>query len=276
MDIFDIEKENYIKLRISSINRRFVQKVENVRDYLQCNSIKTVNVLYSGGADSTLVLMILEIIKQKYIKDLIINAYTIDYKDGNDTFNNDDVEFVKSQNRFKSINFIYITPNINVNNVTNNYFSKDIIHQHNYAYRYTLLFTFSQNNGGITIETTNLDELSYVGWFGKNSDMVVDLQIISDLHKFEIMYLLEKFEIEIADVPKGGLLSGLSDEESFGVDYNTLSYYSYCMCKTDKMYKISSLDDLHNKNKHKYYGQKFNPYFIVDKNSFFICNRMSE
>ena len=121
-----------------------------------------------------------------------------------------------------------------------------------------------------TIGTTNLDEISYIGWFGKNSDMCVDLQFIADFHKFEIDYLLKSYGIAIADVPKGDLYSGLSDEEVFNTSYLDLAYYSYCKCKNLPVSFNETLEKLHTKNYHKYMGQTFNPYFIKDDDYYFI------
>ena len=57
--------------------------------------------------------------------------------------------------------------------------------QYAYALMYTLLFRKAQEVNGITFGTTNKDEFA-IGWFGKTSDMVVDIQPIHDFHKHEI------------------------------------------------------------------------------------------
>ena len=96
------------------------------------------------------------------------------------------------------------------------------------------------------------------------------VKTIADFHKFEIDYLLKSYSITIADVPKGDLYSGLSDEEVFNTSYLDLAYYSYCKCKDLPISLNPTLENLHTKNHHKYMGQTFNPYFIKDDDYYFI------
>ena len=277
--VFDIMKEQYINLRLSNLELRYQEKLKDIHEYLSRNNIKKVVIGFSGGADSTLVIRMLIEVRRLFDYFFEIHAFSIGFDGNTDTYENIDVEFIKSQqNSFQTNTFGNYFYNVNLPNISLNVSSSlpiEIQHQHNYAYRYTYLFTQAQLLGGITIGTTNSDELSYIGWFGKNSDMMVDLQFIADFHKFEIIYLLEdKFRIQIYDVPKGNLLDGKTDVECFGTDYDTLSFYSYCMIKKNVLFSIKSLDDLHLKNKHKYYGQTFNPYFIKNDEYFLLTNRI--
>ena len=252
--------------------------------YLYNNNIKNVVFGYSGGRDSTFVLLLLTLAKLKYFqKDLNIYPITIEYRRTYkfDTFKDTDVYFVQDQkNKYldfsnhtfvstkrKDLEALEHIININDPNI------EEIQHQSNYQYMYHLLFTIAQAKHAITIGTTNLDEISYIGWFGKNSDMCVDLQFIADFHKFEIDYLLKSYDIAIADVPKGDLYSGLSDEEVFNTSYADLAYYNYCKCKDFPIDVNSTLENLHTKNYHKYMGQTFNPYFIKDDDYYFIYKR---
>jgi NAD+ synthase (glutamine-hydrolysing) len=145
--------------------------------------------------------------------------------------------------------------------------------------RYLAFFAIAQSIGGVTIGTTNLDEMGYVGWFGKNSDMVVDVQPISDLYKFEVVTWARLLGVpeRIANrVPTGDLIDGTSDEENFGCTYDELSYLTHLMTSTEMggcgltekslspfmQEKFKKVIELHHTNLHKYKGQTFNPIFI--------------
>jgi NAD+ synthetase len=87
-------------------------------------------------------------------------------------------------------------------------------------------FAFSRDNQPyrtVTAGTINRDEGAYIGFYGKQSDGAVDLQLISDLHKSEIKLLLEflGFPPEIINrTPRGDVVTGLTDEEMIGAPYD--------------------------------------------------------
>lgn len=262
-------QQEYIDKRLLTLPERWENKLISIYEYLSKFKINLVNILLSGGADSTLVLLTLLDVKKKYIPYLKINTLTIELKDL-DTFHNEDVDYIRDQ--LDTSKFTHKHSEITsllYSSVPDSDLSLEVKHQVGYAYRYLELFTLCEYNKGISVGTTNLDEFAYIGWFGKHSDMNVDLQIITDLHKFEVFYLLDKYKISIKDSPKGNLLSGLTDEEVFGCSYNDVAYYSYCKCNNIDIVFNTELDMLHIKNRHKYLGQTFNPYFIVDKDYFF-------
>ena len=122
--------------------------------------------------------------------------------------------------------------------------NKHLLAQASYAFRYHKMFISAQEIGNcIVCGTTNLDEFSFSGWFGKHSDMVVDIQPIIDMHKSEV-YLASK-ELNIPDSivkrePQGDLIDGSSDVENFGCSYDELSFISYIMCH---QYKDTKFDD---------------------------------
>lgn len=80
----------------------------------------------------------------------------------------------------------------------------------------------------IVAGTTNRDEGAFLGFFGKGSDGMVDLQPISDLHKSEVqalaLYLGVPEEIVNA-VPSGNVHDGRCDEEMIGANYNEVELY---------------------------------------------------
>ena len=103
----------------------------------------------------------------------------------------------------------------------------------------------------IIIGTTNRDEWA-VGYVGKYSDGLVDLQIISDLHKSEVRLLAKELNVpkEIIDVkPSGDMFDGRSDEEIFGFDYDALELY------INEPFEGPQADNI--KKLHKYNSHKF-------------------
>lgn len=273
--------DNYIQSR----QYNYQKKIIDVKDYLSAFNIKKVVLGVSGGIDSFLVLLIMLKVKRDFLHDLEIHALHIQFDLYNKVYQKNPIEQLKL---FQQSDKGFLLHVINESKSFNDIMQKmhisddDVKSNSSYAMRYWLLFTFAQNIRGITIGTTNLDELAYVGWFGKNSDMMVDLQIISDLHKFEVYQManmlyssnipMDCLHYDIQK-PTGDLLSGKTDEEYFGMSYNELSLYSYLRCHGCPVKEHQQVELLHQKNKHKYLGQTFNPYFIVDKNKFFIYQK---
>lgn len=278
----------------------FNKKIKETVKYFKKFNIKKVVVGLSGGIDSTLVLLILLKIKKDYIKDLEIICVNITFDIYKNIYNKKPIKEIEKFKREiikkEKLNFKLIKLNYSkeYRKSTKKIFNKNKINKQidgnsSYAYRYWVFFSIAQKYKAITIGTTNLDEISYIGWFGKNSDMMVDIQIISDLHKFEVykmaknLYkeILNSKKIKISSLkykkqkPTGDLIKGkkFTDEKCFGIKYDDLSLYSYLKCKNikiNKSKKFKKVEKLHKINKHKYLGQSFNPYFLIDKNKFFI------
>lgn len=89
------------------------------------------------------------------------------------------------------------------------------------------------NYKSLVVGTTNRDEGSYVGFFGKTSDGMVDLQPIADLHKSEVYKLAEKLNIEtdiIHAPPQGDVFDGRTSEEMMEVPYWFVEMYTNILC----------------------------------------------
>jgi NAD+ synthetase len=85
--------------------------------------------------------------------------------------------------------------------------------------------------------TTNRDEGSYIGFYGKASDAMVDLQPIADIHKSEVYELAEYFKIIpeiINSTPKGDVWDDRVDEEMIGAPYWFLEFYQLLICSGQK------------------------------------------
>jgi NAD+ synthetase len=139
---------------------------------------------------------------------------------------------------------------------------------------YTTSVLTSQNISAIIVGTTNRDEGAYLGYVGKASDGMVDIQLISDLHKSEVYSVSKLLNVpsEILNAtPTGDMFDGRSDEDVFGAPYdfvelflnfkniseNTWKNISYFWNNEDKMqFKQYSdaLEKLHKYNNHKYWS----------------------
>lgn len=117
--------------------------------------------------------------------------------------------------------------------------------------------------------TTNKDEGLYLGYFGKASDGMVDLQLISDLHKSEVFAVAKYLKVPESILnapPSGDMYDGRDDEEVFGASYDFVELYlHYLSIKNKKSFlkKIQkslplfkkmakNLESLHKYNAHKY------------------------
>lgn len=119
----------------------------------------------------------------------------------------------------------------------------------------------------IVVGTTNRDEGAYIGFFGKASDGMVDLQPIADLHKsevYEMAKLLSVPESIIKRAPEGDVWDNKTDEEMIGAPYWFLELYetlidnnlTHLLSKVkdcpDALKWALNIETAHDKNAHKY------------------------
>ena len=120
----------------------------------------------------------------------------------------------------------------------------------------------------ILVGTTNMDEGCYLGYVGKASDGLVDVQLISDIHKSEVYRCSEILGVpkSIMEVtPNGDMYDGRVDTEVFGAPYDIVELYIGEKQKSivvnvegeaEKEYLDykNALDKLHNYNRNKYFS----------------------
>lgn len=267
--------ERYKADRIASIAWTIDQQVIEIADYLEASQIKRVTLGLSGGADSTLALAML-IEANKRLRDPVL----IDGMFFTHTVHRNAVDWGTMNNSIRPMrdNFMLTQLEVDLDGIVAAVsaaigdHSKEVAAQVAYQQMYSCMFANAQAWGGITVGTTNLDELGFVGWFGKTSDMMVDIQFLHNMHKFEVFAALKYLGIPITEhmaQPKGDLLTGETDEQAFGCSYDVVSYVTACMLdllpnyhEDDLRAAFPSVFDLHEKNGHKYQGQKFNPIFL--------------
>lgn len=272
--------ENEIELRTTvqmfkhmNNNRDPFARINAVKWYLDKWNIKDVVVGISGGVDSSLVLAMLA-----KIPGITIHAITLSFDQYHGVFNPNYV--TELRRAFQQKNIIWRNHDLEK---SFDAFMHDIEIDEkasvdanvSYSMRYLALFAYAQDKGGVTFGTTNFDEMGYAGWFGKTSDMMVDIQPIADLHKFEVVSwarILGVPEVICNRTPTGDLIDGTSDEENFSCSYDELSWFTDLMTKQLKpgskipneflSKRFEKLIALHGRNAHKYQGQKFNPVFL--------------
>ncbi|MBI5516794.1 MAG: NAD(+) synthase [Deltaproteobacteria bacterium] len=91
------------------------------------------------------------------------------------------------------------------------------------------LYYLASRLGALVCGTTNRDEGAWLGFFGKASDGMVDLQPLSDLHKSEVYAVARLLgaptEI-LAAPPAGDTWDGRTDEEMLGVPYDLVELHA--------------------------------------------------
>lgn len=268
----DQEVLNYKSLELKDFEKVLNYKVNKIADYLRSANIRHVVMGISGGIDSAVVLGLL--CKVKEIIPLHIHCYTIDFDVYNGIFDTSYIDLLKEEFGHRaSFNYINASNSFKfmMEDLGLSHCNQQTKAQSSYALRYQMLFTYAQVYGAVTVGTTNRDEFEYSGWFGKNSDMVVDLQVIADWHKFQVVKAAKVLNVPseiILRAPVGDLLDMSTDEENFGCTYNELAYFAqyiqpdFVNINPFVIEKFAKLRALHEKNKHKYQGQTFNPVFI--------------
>lgn len=85
-----------------------------------------------------------------------------------------------------------------------------------------------QGFASLVVGTTNRDEGAYLGFFGKASDAMVDLQPIADLHKSEVYQLAKLLGVPesiVQSAPRGDVWDNKADEEMIGAPYWFIELY---------------------------------------------------
>lgn len=129
-----------------------------------------------------------------------------------------------------------------------------------------------QGTPGVICGTTNRDEGAYLGYVGKASDGMVDLQLIADLHKAEVKETARCLGVPediVGATPTGDMYDERSDEQVFGAPYDFVQLYLQWRClsseqrgqmledygemaKKQWQSMVDNLERLHAHNAHKY------------------------
>jgi NAD+ synthase (glutamine-hydrolysing) len=123
--------------------------------------------------------------------------------------------------------------------------------------------------------TGNMDEDGYLAYFCKAGDGVVDVQLISDLHKSEVFKVAEALGVPEATrvaPPSADLWEGQTDEDELGFSYDFVELWTGWVIKASEAERtawratldkenLKQLDDwgaaaekVHKRNHHKIAG----------------------
>jgi len=145
---------------------------------------------------------------------------------------------------------------------------------------YQVAILQQQGYRSLLLGTTNRDEGAYIGFFGKASDAMVDLQPIADLHKSEVLHVAKYLNVlpEILQAtPRGDVWDDRNDEQMIGASYWFLELYQLLLCSGEETTFEANLpadeqlfygqckaniETLHRMNNHKY--QVGNPAHFLD------------
>lgn len=104
------------------------------------------------------------------------------------------------------------------------------------TYYYITSVLAAQGQPGLVVGTTNLSEGGYLGYFGKASDGMVDLQLISDLFKSEVLEIGQDLGVpkEVLErAPTGDMFDATTDEVVFGAPYDFVELFTHMLWSTD-------------------------------------------
>ena len=258
--------------------------IDDVADYFDYHGIQDVVLGVSGGIDSALALAVLvEVQKRQHLN---IHAEVITFDAFAHVFDKRFVNILYHEYNSVQWNMYDLSDAFIAMGQTMNRgragrpcgFEEGPEANITYAMRYQALFARAQQVGGITIGTTNRDELEYAGWFGKNSDMVTDVQFLWRFPKCMILDFARELMVPeeiINRKPVGDLIDGSSDEQNFGCTYDELRWYTdigrtHHVNRVGEhtefmLQKFDKLEELHRKNSHKYATKgitHYNPVFL--------------
>lgn len=273
IELNEVEKnllDQYRAQRYFSADTYVKTKTYRLAQYCETYNIDSLTVLVSGGVDSAVVAAICSRFAQDYGKK--INLVTIPETGNRGVTRQDDTVRLAHILADSLGEELVILPLDNIVSEsarlcglesdwgigqTVSYFRTAL------AYSYiTSLWANGERN--LLVGTTNLDEGAYIGYIGKASDCMVDLQLISDIHKSEVYQVADYLDVPediTHSIPQGDMYHGAVDEQIFGCTYDAIELFYAVRAgvvpapNTELWDKIvKNIEELHAYNKHKYLG----------------------
>lgn len=268
--------ENIRRQRGFDVERVVEAKIKLLNDYYRQAGLKSAVVAVSGGIDSAVVLGLVEMAKRADDSPIEhIVAVTMP------ALGNDGVTGQK-----ESVNLAHevcIAFNVHPVTIEMDSIVESIIDQVeatcgtpndgkerwcrgqavSYArtptYYYITSVLAAQGRPGLVIGTTNLSEGGYLGYFGKASDGMVDLQLISDLFKSEV-YAVGEFlgvpEEVLQRAPTGDMFDATTDEVVFGAPYDFVEIFTHMKWHHNARFMVEEfLDEAHDETANAQYAE---------------------
>ena len=230
-------------------------KVTAINKFLEEESLNAVVVGLSGGIDSAVVYKILQRCNFEKVVGLVIPIH------GDGTSGQDEATRIGIKiggtlfDATSAYNSIKISNNSWANGQMASVLRTPILY-----YQAALLQT--EGFKSIVCGTTNMDEGAYIGFYGKASDGMVDLQPIADIHKSEVYEIAKELNVDdeiISRRPMGDVWNNKNDEEMIGAPYCFLEKYieskihkTQLILSPEEEIYASNIEKLHTINKHKY------------------------
>lgn len=289
IQIDDLSRQFFSELLISVRNERnfrvqhwVEKKSEILNSYLKRFGLTGCVVAVSGGIDSAVVLSLVNYASKqkgsniKKIVPICLPAFSSSGVTGQQSATDRGLELIEKLNLDKNVlDITGFSEDIcqAVNNVAQfkgfDWSKGQLVPYVRTPILYYLTAVLSEKGfPSVICGTTNRDEGAYLGYVGKASDGMVDLQLISDLHKSEV-YQVAKFlgvpASIINEKPTGDMYDGRVDEEVFGVSYDFVELFLHfknsdfpeCSENVKNIWNevCSKLEGMHKYNKHKYLGK---------------------
>lgn len=293
------ELNRYRFIKNFNIQTYLEAKAYLLNQYMKQCKLKSCIVAVSGGIDSACVLAIVNYAKQQEnspiekIVPVLLPVFNNIGATGQESATARGIEVCQSQNIEPHIIALEKPHQILKENIENILHIEGqawaqgqlVAHTRTPTLYYTATLLAQENLPGIICGTTNRDEGLYLGYFGKASDGLVDIQLISDLHKSEVYQVAKYLGIPDSVIhvcPTGDMYDGRLDEEVFGAPYDFVEYYMYFLSLEDhEQEKIiasfdqpnqeqfeffkHNLENMHCYNQHKYFGASPAVHLDVDR-----------
>jgi NAD+ synthase (glutamine-hydrolysing) len=255
-------------------------KLEAINNFFKTHNLDSCVLGLSGGIDSSVVLMLLleaSKLSESPIKKVIgafmpIYSQGITGQDAANVYVNQLLLFLAESYSVFNYRKIDLSIVSNEYSKTLNIRDKRTVGQIDSIIRTPAMYGLAadlqyRNFKSIVVGTTNRDEGAYIGFYGKASDGMNDLQPIADLHKSEVIELAKLLNIDkhiINRPPMGDVWDGSLDEDTIGAPYWALEMYQILM-EFNATYLINrvtncpelikyvlNIESIHNINAHKY------------------------
>lgn len=213
------------------------KKISVLNDYLNEHQLSAAVLSVSGGVDSAVTLGLLKramSVDNSPLKKIWAIAQPIHSSDwalerAKELCNKMDIDLIivdQTNSHDLLSTDICNSTKINANKFSNGQLRSYMRTPVNY---YMAQLSSQEGFPSVVIGTGNLDEDGYLAYFCKAGDGVVDIQLISDLHKSEVFSLARYLNIPpsiIDSPPSADLWDDQEDEEELGFTYDFVEFYT--------------------------------------------------